>query len=81
MKFNFHAIYSKHSASYSTSIIAGSMRITRWEWGVGKGALRRRLNELAGYKWVSSRYFLVGARYEGVYEGPTSNVNRMWAAL
>lgn len=70
-------VYSRHRTSLSTrsgaGVNEGTVKGTRWEWGIGKGqwkrAVKRAARELGMEGHTRATYLLVCSRYRIGYNG------------
>lgn len=90
MKLRASLTFRRYHGSLSTRLgyprwDEGRVRITAWEWGVGKGGWKRRINRRAKEVGADGRlraiYFLVGCRYSGTIQGTKKQADLVWAAL
>lgn len=76
-----YAIITRARWTRTVTNARGKITGVRWEWGIGKGAWKRRLRrEFPGIQ-IRPLYFLVGTRYTLSASGSKTSIDRVWKQL
>jgi hypothetical protein len=84
-----HALYSRWNTSLTTQVgysgSKGGVEGHRWEWGVGKGAWKRRANSIAKERGMDGRvravWFILGSYYYWDITGTAGDARVLYDAI